>query len=151
MKYILTLVCLMVTQLNTAYAEQPFLTARCDSDYPEAMMFVQQQLHKRGYQISRIQHVDKGLQSRGYESLRYRVIFFGRPQEVALIKAKHSALIPFFPLNITVFEKEGYTGISVIDPMTIHKLYGQTILPEKFKEWSRDIHAIVQAFKSCDS
>ena len=150
MKYSLTLICLMAIQFNTAHAEQPFLTARCDSGYPEAMMFVQAQLHKRGYQVSRIQHVDKGLQSRGYESLRYRVVFFGRSQEVALIKTKHAALIPFFPLNITVFEKEDYTGVSAIDPMTIQRLYGPAILPEKFKEWSRDIHAIVQAFKSCD-
>ena len=75
---------------------------------------------------------------------------FGKPEEMELIKTNHAALIPFFPMNITVYEKEDYTAISTIDPMTIQRFYGEKVLPEQFKRWHHDISAIVQGFKYCE-
>ncbi|MDH5445041.1 MAG: DUF302 domain-containing protein [Gammaproteobacteria bacterium] len=148
MRFLLTSLFILITT-KPVTAQQAFLTSQCQSAYPEAMMFVQDQLRQRGYKISRVQHVDKGLKSRGYESRRYRVVFFGKPDEINIIRTQYSALIPFFPLNITVFEEPDHIGVSAIDPMQIYRLYGEEVLTDKFKQWSQDIQAVVKAFKHC--
>ena len=147
----LPVIILLLGQTSPASAKEGFLTSRCNNTYPEAMSFVQEQLVKRGYTVSRVQHVDKGLKARGYESLRYRVVFFGKSDEISMIKSQYPALIPFFPLNITVYEEKDHVGISVMDPMTIQQLYTEDMLKNKFSQWSQDVRAIVKSFEHCES
>ena len=130
-------------------ASKTFFTARCKAPFPESMSSLQEFIIKQGYVISRVQHVDKGLKARGYDTGLYRVIFFGKKDEIHAIQNNYPALIPYIPLNITIFEDGTYTGISSIDPISISKLYQSNKIKSITKLWHNDVADIFTAYKRC--
>ena len=130
-------------------ASETFFTARCKTPFPESMSSLQEFIIKQGYVISRVQHVDKGLKARGYDTGLYRIVFFGKKDEIHAIQNNYPALIPYIPLNITIFEDGTYTGISTIDPMSISNLYQSKKIKLITKLWHKDIFDIFNNYKHC--
>lgn len=144
-----TFIMLLFFLWQQSIAEETFFTARCKTPFPESMSYLQELIIKHGYIISRVQHVDKGLKSRGYETGLYRVVFFGKKDEIHTIQNNYPALIPYIPLNITIFEDEIYTGISSINPTSISNLYQSKKIKSLTKSWQKDISKIFTAYKRC--
>lgn len=130
-------------------ADETFFTAHCKTPFPESMSYLQELIIKQGYTISRVQHVDKGLKARGYDTGLYRVVFFGKKDEIHIIQNNYPALIPYIPLNITIFEDGIYTGISSINPISISELYRSKRIKSLTKSWQKDIYEIFTAYKHC--
>lgn len=132
-------------------AEDNFLASNCASSFPEAMLRLQDIIKNKGYMISRVQHVDKGLRSRGYETEIFRVVFFGKTKEIQLIRKRYPALIPYIPLNITIFEEATQTGISTIDPVFLLKLYKSDEIKQLIETWHKDMVDIFDEYQHCTS
>lgn len=130
-------------------AKEKFLAASCTSGFPESMLHLQELIKNKGYTISRVQHVDKGLRSRGYKTGIYRVVFFGKKKEIQLIRERYPALIPYIPLNITIFEESSQTGISTIDPIFLFSLYKTTEIKHLIESWHNDILDIFDGYQHC--
>jgi uncharacterized protein (DUF302 family) len=77
------------------------------NDFPDTMMRVQQELTQRGYQITRIQTLDQGLEKAGYEIDKYRILFFGNALDFDIIQERYPELTVFLPLSISVYEDDG--------------------------------------------
>ena len=108
------LVFLILLSCRPVVADQSFLRASCDMPFPEAMVLLQDAIASHGYTVSRVQHVDKGLRNFGYETGLYRIVFFGRPQQMAIVRENHPGLIPYLPLKIMLFEDGEYVVASAL-------------------------------------
>lgn len=124
------------------------LKAHCNMSFPEAMMELQQAINQSGYKIARIQKVDKGLQGRGYKTEKYRIIFFGRPNEITSLKQKYPEVIPLLPLKIALYADKEKTVAVVANPKMYSKLYDNKELNIIFMRWQDDINSIFKNFNS---
>ena len=124
-------------------AADGLLMVRMDAPFPEAMTLLQSAISSRGYTITRLQQVNENLQRREFKSDMYRVVYFGKLDEVRKLTADHPDLIPFLPLNITIFA-EGEQAILVAShPQTLQKFFPDPALKPAFDRWEKDIESIM--------
>ena len=76
------------------------LMARTNGQFPESMTLLQSAISSHGYTITRLQEVNENLAKRHFASDMYRVVYFGKYDEIRQVTAKYPELIPFLPLNI---------------------------------------------------
>ncbi len=138
MAVVLTLAC-----LSAPAAADGLIMVRTDKSFPEAMTSLQSAISTRGYTITRLQQVNENLERRDYKSDMYRVVYFGKYEEVKQLTAAHPELIAFLPLSITIFA-EGEQSIMVAShPQTISSFYPDATLKPVFDRWESDIEAIM--------
>jgi uncharacterized protein (DUF302 family) len=119
------------------------LMARMDTAFPEAMTLLQSAISSRGYTITRLQQVNENLQRRDYKSDMYRVVYFGKLDEVRKVTAEHPELIPFLPLSITIFAEGDQAILVASHPQTLRKFFPDPDLKPVFDHWEKDIEAIM--------
>jgi uncharacterized protein (DUF302 family) len=128
-------------------AADGLLMVRMDKSFPEAMTLLQSAISSRGYTITRLQQVNENLQRREFKSDMYRVVYFGKFEEVRRVTAEQPKLIPFLPLNITIFA-EGEQAILVSShPKTLQQFFPDPALKPVFERWEKDIVAIMDELR----
>jgi len=133
----------MVVLLTAPAAADGLFMVRMDKAFPEAMTLLQSAISSQGYTITRLQQVNENLQRREFKSDMYRVVYFGKLEEIKQVSARQPALIPFLPLNITIFA-EGEQSILVSShPSSLRKFFPDPALGPVFDRWERDIGAIM--------
>lgn len=136
--YLLTFLCLFLAR--HALAEDLHM-ARSPITFPEAMLKLQQVLKKHDQTLSRVQRVDIGLTSKGYKTDKYRIVFYGRAEEVQNLIKKYPEFTPYLPHKIAIFAEQEETLLVAVNPEQLFK----TDNPEKqaiIKRWSDDIEII---------
>ncbi len=120
---------------------EDLLMARIPMTFPEAMLKLQNVLKRHDQILSRVQRVDIGLTSKGYKTDKYRVVFFGRLDEIREVAEKYPMLIPYVPHKIAIFAEEDETLIVAANP--------EHLFPEKdpalqrfVRQWKKDLEAI---------
>lgn len=133
----------MVAFLAAPVAADGLFMVRMDKAFPEAMTLLQSAISSHGYTITRLQQVNENLQRREFKSDMYRVVYFGKLDEIKRVSAQQPELIPFLPLNITIFA-EGEQSILVSShPSSLRKFFPDPALGPVFDRWERDIGAIM--------
>ena len=123
------------------------IMARMDKPFPEAMSLLQSAISSRGYAITRLQQVNENLERRDFKSDMYRVVYFGKLEEVRQVTAAHPELIPFLPLNITIFA-EGEQAILVAShPQMLQQFFPDPALKPVFDRWEKDIDSIMDELR----
>lgn len=122
--------------------------ARAQEGFPEAMQRLQELVGDRGYTVSRVQRVDIGLTRSGYQTDKYRVVFFGKPEEVSRLTAQHPELIPYLPLKVAIFAEGEDTLVVASEPELWGRFFSDPKLADVFATWSRDLHAIFDAMRT---
>ena len=142
----------MNTALYAALAVAVHLLAACSpalytektfDPYPEAMSNLQNSITRNGYQVSRVQRVDYGLEQHGFAAEKYRVVFYGKRDEIDALSRDHPRLTPFLPLKITIYETGGHVAFLAINPNRLAKLYTDPALKPTFARWERDLARIL--------
>lgn len=141
--------CLLGFPAASLHAEE-VLMARAQEGFPEAMQRLQERIGDQGYTVSRVQRVDIGLTRSGYQTDKYRVVFFGKPQEVARLTAQQPELIPYLPLKVAIFAEGEDTLVVASDPELWVRFFGDPELADIFTGWSRDLHVIFDAMRTGD-
>lgn len=147
---ILTLL-LGLSLLPVSQAEQAYLRASCEMDFPEAMLHLQDSIRHYGYTVSRVQHVDKGLEKRGYNTEAYKVVFFGKPDEIDHLRKELPALIPFIPLSITILEEGQQTLVSTMAPGQLSQIITDFNAQIFFRRWQQHMEQIIQRYAACQT
>lgn len=119
------------------------LMTRMDKAFPEAMAILQTAISSRGYTITRLQQVNENLERRDFKSDMYRVVYFGKLEEVRQVTAARPELIPFLPLNITIFAEGEQTILVASHPQVLRQFFSDAALRPVFERWGRDIEAIM--------
>lgn len=134
---------------KVSMASGVFLTETCRGGFPEVMSYVHTLIKEQGYHIFRVQAVDVGLRERGYITQAYRVVFFGKKNEIELIRNEFPELVPYIPLNITLFENDRNVDVTSIEPMSLYNLYKLEKIKPLFERWDRDVSEVFANFKTC--
>ena len=142
--------CLLISSYQTVSASD-LIMARSTEDFPETMLMLQNLIKKQGYVPSRVQRVDIGLTQSGYKTDKYRVVFFGKADEIKLISEKLPDIIPYLPLKISIFAESGETILVTLDPKLFESMYPNSGFSSVFKQWQKDIQAIFKQIRNTDS
>ena len=123
------------------------IMARVNAPFPEAMTLLQSAISSRGYTITRLQQVNENLARRQFKSDMYRVVYFGKLDEVRQVTAAHPELIPFLPLNITIFAEGDQAILVASHPQTLQKFFPDPALKPVFERWEKDIDSIMDELR----
>jgi uncharacterized protein (DUF302 family) len=143
------IVCLFITLLFFSFhvhaEHKKLIMGRSMNAFPETMSSLQEKIKKNGYTISKVQRVDIGLTGMGFKTDKYRVVFFGKPDELKIIAEKYPLLIPYLPLAIAIFAEQEETLLISMSPSFLDHNYSN-INPELhaiFLRWEKDIQTII--------
>jgi len=129
--------------LSAPVAADGLLMARSDKLFPEAMTLLQSAISSRGYKITRLQQVNENLERRDFKSDMYRVVYFGKYDEVSQVTARHPELIPFLPLNITIFAEGDQAILVSSHPRMLANFFPDPALQAVFDRWEEDVTGIM--------
>ena len=125
-----------------AWADQ-LLLVRSQQAFPEAMASLQAGIAKHGYKVTRVQNVDIGLSHTGYRTDNYKVVFYGKADEVAQLTAQHPELIPYLPLNVAIFAEDEETIVVTSRPAVLGEFFPDPQLKPLFAGWEKDLEEIM--------
>ncbi len=120
------------------------MMVRAERSFPEAMNLLQQTIQQQGYQVTRVQRVDVGLDARGFKTAEYRVVFFGKAEEIKQLPDRYPELIPYLPLKIVIFAEGDTTLALTYNPMMLAAAYPDADLQTQFRRWEQDLRAILE-------
>ena len=124
-------------------AADDLLMARVNRMFPEAMTLLQSAISSRGYTVTRLQQVNENLQRREFKSDMYRVVYFGKLEEVRRATARSPNLIPFLPLNITIFAEGDQSILVASHPQVLQEFFPDPELKALFERWEKDVVEIM--------
>jgi len=127
---------------STASADE-LLMARVERSFPEAMNALQQSIQDHGYKVTRVQRVDIGLTSSGFKTAEYRVVFFGKPEELLKLPDKHPELLAYLPLKFTIFSEGEHTLVVTNNPAVFGVFFKEAGLTRTFQYWEKDVRSIL--------
>lgn len=137
-----------VLLLSSAHAaEESLLMMRSAQSFPETMLALQKTLGEYGYTISRVQRVDIGLTSSGFETDKYRIVFFGKPEEIRSLSREHPELIPYLPLKMTIFAEQEETLLVALDPAALRGVVKDEEFDYQLMRWKNDIVSIMDELR----
>jgi len=134
---------------NTAMA-QDILMIRSSQTFPETMTILQNSIQDHKYVVSRVQRVDIGLTKAGYKTDRYRIVFFGKHDELKKLTDKYPELVPYLPMKIAIFAEKDETILSVLNPSNFTKIINNPELNIIYQRWANDIRSILDDVASAE-
>jgi uncharacterized protein (DUF302 family) len=122
---------------------QPTLMARTGMQFERTMGALTQTLGEYGYSVAHVQRCDGGMTDFGYKSDFYRVVFFGKIDEVRRLSRDYPELVPFLPLKMLLFAEKDETVLVILNPLDLARHFEAAELQVQFQRWHSDIRAIL--------
>lgn len=142
---LILLLALCSTSANAV--EESMLMMRSAQSFPETMLALQKHLGEYGYTISRVQRVDIGLTSSGFQTDKYRIVFYGKPKEIRTLSKRYPQLIPYLPLKMTIFAEQDETVLVALDPTMLEDVVGNDEFYYTLQRWKNDILSIMDEMR----
>ncbi len=120
------------------------IMVRSDNAFVESMGVLQDAIKRQGYRVSRVQSVDTGLTQSGYKTDKYRIVFFGKTEEIDNLTNNYPDLIPYLPLKLVIYAEAGETLLVTMDPGVFIDLFPYPQLQQTFKQWQQDVIVIMK-------
>jgi len=146
-RFILGLLILATSITIMASESDGLILHRSTQNFPEAMLALQTSIGEHGYTVSRVQRVDIGLTKSGYETDKYRVVFFGKSSEIRAVKQSQPQLIPYLPLKIVIFSENNETLLVASNMTQFSALTENTNTRDLLQRWNNDIQSIFSEIK----
>ncbi len=124
-------------------AGENLLMARSALGFPEAMLALQESIGAHGYKLSRVQRVDIGLTAAGFETDKYRIVFYGKTDEIQRLTRERPELIPFLPLNFSIFAEGDQTLVVAMNPVYLEPHCEDPEFHTLLRRWESDIRSIL--------
>jgi len=148
MRRLFTLLILMVWSFSAvADNHGGLIMHRSTQTFPEAMLALQTTIAEHGYTVSRVQRVDIGLTKSGYETDKYRVVFFGKPSEIRAVKHSEPQLIAYLPMKVVIFSEGNETMLVAADTSEYSRRVKQPHIRDLLVRWNNDIRSIFSDVK----
>ena len=142
MKQIIFILLFLLTCSTHVQAEKVMM-ARSYDGFDATFESVRQALESRDYKVAHVQKCDGGLKDFGYATDFYRVIFFGKPDEVRHWSKAHPEMIPYLPLKIAVFAEGDQVLVVSFDPEELAVMFDDKALRTQFSRWKNDIESVL--------
>jgi uncharacterized protein (DUF302 family) len=138
---------LLLSTTGASAVQESLLMMRSTQSFPETMLALQKRLGEYGYTISRVQRVDIGLTSSGFQTDKYRIVFYGKPNEIRELSKKHPQLIPYLPLKMTLFAEQDETLLVALDPTMLRDVVDDEEFHYTLQRWKNDILSIMDEIR----
>lgn len=119
------------------------MMARSYQSFEVTLEAVKKALESRGYTVAHEQRCDGGLKGFGYETDLYRVVFFGKPDEVRHWSNAHPEMIPYLPLKLAVIAEADQVLVVGFNPEELAQLFTDKKLKIQFSRWKNDIESVL--------
>jgi uncharacterized protein (DUF302 family) len=130
--------------LAPVHADEKLLTVRSSQAFDAALEQVQEVLEKHHFAVAHIQKCDGGLHDMGYSTDSYRIVFFGRLDEVRALSKTHPELVPLFPFKLAVYAEGKDTLFSILNPTELAPLLdADKDLQQQLTAWEKDFRAVL--------
>jgi len=138
----------LLLSINALADHKNLIMGRSYEAFPETMSALQSEIKNAGYTISMVQRVDIGLTGMGFKTDKYRVVFFGKLDEIKSLPKKYPKLTPYLPLAITIFAEDQETILASMSPRFIAPDFIKTEEDNElkiiFERWEHDIENIIE-------
>ena len=134
---------MLLLLIAPAAGADELLMARVERSFPEAMNALQQSIQDHGYKVTRVQRVDIGLTSSGFKTAEYRVVFFGKREELLSLPDKYPELLAYLPLKFTIFSEGEHTLVVTNNPAVFSVFFKEARLTRTFQHWEKDVRSIL--------
>ncbi len=124
------------------------LMVRAERPFTDAINSLEIAIQDHGYKIAHIQRVDVGLASGGYKTAEYRLVFFGKPEEMREIEQRYPQLLPYLPMKIVIFAEGDSTLALAYNPAILQTFFKFDALRPRLQRWEKDIREILDQFAS---
>jgi len=94
-----------------------------------------------------VQRVDIGLTTFGYQTDKYRVVFFGKPEELRRMASEYPQLVPYLPLKIAIFAEGEETLLVASSPRQLLES-DQPALNAVLETWTTDLYSVFDTMRS---
>ena len=141
MHYLVISLSLLVTSLPV-HAENILMT-RYYRDFDSVLQEAKISLESHGYTVAHEQRCDGGLKGFGYQTDYYRVIFFGKPDEVRYLSKKYPEFIPYLPLKLAIFAEGDQVLAVIFNPEVYSRFFTQEELKTQFAHWKNDLDSVL--------
>ena len=138
--------CVDVLALNSE-----FITVQCNSRFAETLEHLQELLVAQGYTSLRIQRVDEGLHHHGYDSDKYRILFFSNPKTLEAVTRHSPQLIPFLPHKLILYTEHGKTIVNTVRPKALAQFFQEPALRQTLLQWDEEIGRLMTKDSVCVS
>jgi len=138
---------MMISNIAIASESEGLIIHRSTQAFPEAMLSLQNSITEHGYTLSRVQRVDIGLTKSGYKTDKYRIVFFGKSNEIRAVKQSQPQLIPYLPLKIVIFSENNETLLVTSNMTQFASLAKQKETKDLLERWNNDINSIFRNVK----
>ena len=128
-----------------AHADE-LLMVRAERPFTDAINNLEIAIQDHGYKVARIQRVDVGLASGGYKTAEYRLVFFGKPEEMRAIEQRYPQLLPYLPLKIVIFAEGDSTVALAYNPAILQTFFKIDALRPRLQRWEKDVRDILDQF-----
>jgi len=131
--------------VSAADDDGPLLMARSHDNFETAMAMLKNSIQEHGYAIAHVQKCDGGMKKFGYNSDYYRVVFFGKADEVERISKASPVMIPYLPLKIVIFAEEDRTVLTALNPNNLAAYFtDDAAMQKQLGAWETDLRAILR-------
>ena len=138
----LALLLLAITLGQASQAGQ-MLMARSTQPFEVAMAVLQEAIADYGYTVAHVQKCDGGMTEFHYKTDFYRVVFFGKIDEVRWLTDKYPEIAPFLPLKIAVFAEKDETVFSALNPMDLDQYFADPEVKIQLQRWANDMRSML--------
>jgi len=135
--------------LPPASAES-LMMARSQLYFPEAMSALQESILTHGYRITRVQRVDVGLTGSGYKTDKYRLVFFGKADEIEKMTSMEPGLHAYLPLQVVIFAEQDNTLLVALHPRSLSEQFPAPELRTQFLRWENDMKSIFDDVRNAE-
>lgn len=104
--------------------------------------YVKSSIEEHGYTIAHLQLCDGGMTDFGYKTDFYRVVFFGKIDEVRMITSHYPELVSYLPLKIAVIAERDETLLTVLNPEALAPFFPNEQIQIQLGRWNSDLLSI---------
>jgi len=105
--------------------------------------YVKTSVEEHGYSVAHIQLCDGGMKDFGYESDVYRVVFFGKIDEVRKATEHHPELVSYLPLKMAVIAEKDETLLVALNPEALAPFFTDQEVQIQLSRWHSDLVSIL--------
>lgn len=134
---------LMLAALAGQALAEELIMVRSPRPFAEAINALQIAIEEHGYKVQRIQRVDVGLTQSGFKTDAYRLVFFGKVDELRMLADARPELLPYLPLKIVIFAEENTTLAFTNNPELLGAFFQDPTLAVHFRRWEKDVRSIL--------
>ena len=141
---------LLILEASLAFAtEQNLVMVRSPAKAGHVMDVLKETILEYGYKVAHTQRCDGGMAEFHYKSDFYRVVFFGKVEEVRAVLERHPEMSPYLPLKITVVAENQDTVLAAVDPRALAPMFpDDPELRVLLARWHNDINAMLEEMRN---